>query len=173
VESTDLGLLVLRVAVGLTFAAHGAQKAFGWWGGTGWLGWQGAMLRMGFRPPALFAALSIGAELLGGVLLAMGLVTALAALVLIAQSVVIIARAHWARGFWNKESGFEYPLLLLVAAIALGLTGPGAVSLDDRLGIDPSTTLRLGLIVLGILAGLTTASLPDLARRDDQAAARR
>jgi putative oxidoreductase len=173
VDATDLGLLLLRVAIGLTFAAHGAQKAFGWWAGAGWNGWQGAMLRMGFRPPAAFAAASIGAELGGGVFLALGLLTPIAALVLVAQSVVIIARAHWKRGFWAKDNGFEYPLTLLVGAAVLGLTGPGAVSLDARLGITATTTLRLGLIVLGILAGLATASLPEMARRDDEAAARR
>jgi len=172
-DSVDLGLLVLRVAIGLTFAAHGAQKAFGWWDGAGWEGWQGAMLRMGFRPPALFAAVSIGAELGGGVLLAIGLLTPLAALILIAQSVVIIAKAHWAKGFWDKNGGFEYPLTLLVGAAGIALTGPGAASLDARLHIAASAGLKIGLILLGILGGLATASLPEMARRDDEAAARR
>ena len=58
-DSTDLGLLLLRLVVGLTFAAHGAQKTFGWWGGSGWGGWQAVMVRLGFRPPALFGAIAI------------------------------------------------------------------------------------------------------------------
>ena len=172
-DATDLGLLVIRVVVGLTFAAHGAQKAFGWWDGPGWLGWQGAMHRMGFRPPALFAVLSIAAELVGGVLLAIGLLTPVAALFLIAQSVVIIAKTHWIHGFWNKSNGYEYPLSLLAATIGIGLAGPGSVSFDAHLHVTASTTLRLGLILLGIVGGLATASLPEMVRRDDEAAARR
>jgi putative oxidoreductase len=172
-DATDLGLLVIRVVVGLTFAAHGAQKALGWWEGPGWTGWQFAMNRMGFRPPALFAAASIGAELVGGILLSVGFLTPLAALLLVAQSVVIIAKTHWPHGFWNKANGFEYPLSLLAASIGIGLAGPGAVSFDAHLHVEPTTSLRLGLILLGIVGGIATASLPEMVRRDDEAAARR
>ena len=172
-DSSDLGLLLLRVVVGLTFAAHGLQKTFGWWGGSGWSGWQAVMLRLGFRPAGLFGAVSIAAELGGGILLAIGLLTPLAALVLIGQGVVIIARSHWPRGFWNRDNGFEFPLSLLAATIAIALTGPGAASVDARLAIDASDTLRIALVLLGILGGLATASLPEMVRRDDEAAARR
>src|SRR5690349_17851482 len=61
----DVAVFLLAVGVGLTFAAHGAQKAFGWWGGPGVAGWQGALTHMGFRPVALFAFVSIAAELVG------------------------------------------------------------------------------------------------------------
>ncbi|HET7031390.1 MAG TPA: DoxX family protein, partial [Candidatus Limnocylindrales bacterium] len=134
-DTTDLGLLVLRLAVGLTFAAHGAQKAFGWWGGSGWMGWHAVMARLGFRPPAVFGAISIAAELVGGGLLAVGFLTPLAALILIGQGVVIIAKSHWARGFWNRDNGFEFPLALLAGTIAIALIGPGGASLDARLRV--------------------------------------
>ena len=48
----DLGIALIRIVVGLTFAAHGAQKAFGWWGGPGYEGWSGAIHKMGWRPVA-------------------------------------------------------------------------------------------------------------------------
>ena len=51
----NAAVLILRLGVGLIFAGHGAAKAFGWWGGPGWAGWNGAMERMGFRPARLFA----------------------------------------------------------------------------------------------------------------------
>lgn len=82
-DPIDAGLLVLRVVIGLTFAAHGAQKAFGWWCGRGWDRWRGAMFAMGFHPAPLFAVISIGAEIVGGLRLALGLLTQLAAAILV------------------------------------------------------------------------------------------
>jgi uncharacterized membrane protein YphA (DoxX/SURF4 family) len=49
---TALGLLLLRVVIGLTLAAHGAQKLFGWWGGSGMSGWVQAVTRLRIRPAA-------------------------------------------------------------------------------------------------------------------------
>src|SRR4051812_22009359 len=96
----DLGILVLRLAIGLTFAAHGAQKAFGWWRGPGPANWMKAVHGMGYHPPALFAAASIGAELVAGLMLALGLLTPVAAAVLVAQSIVISVQAHLPKGFF-------------------------------------------------------------------------
>jgi putative oxidoreductase len=167
VGSDDLGLLVLRLVVGLTFAAHGAQKAFGWWGGPGWAGWQNAIGRMGFRPVELFAILSTGAELVGGVLLAIGFLTPLAAAVLTAQSVVIILKVHAPNGFWNKANGLEFPLALGVGAIVLGLTGPGVVSLDAVTGLSPSDAVRIAFVIAGLAAGVLTVALPTEAPSSD------
>jgi len=150
---TDLGLLLLRLGVGLTFAAHGAQKAFGWWKGPGWTGWQAVVERMGFRPVRLFAALSVGAELLGGLSLALGILTPFAATILIGQAVVIILKAHLPRGFWNRDNGFEFPLALAAGAVAIGLTGPGAVSVDGLAGLSFGDDVRLGLVLVGIVGG--------------------
>lgn len=172
-DTSDLGLLLLRVVIGLTFAAHGAQKLFGWWGGAGWDGWKAVILRLGFRPPALFAAISVAAEVGGGLLFAVGFLTPLAGLVLIGQEVVIIVKSHWRRGFWNRDNGFEFPLALFAGTVAIVLTGPGAASVDGQLDIDADSALRIGLVALGILGGLATAGLPEMVRRDDAAAARR
>ena len=172
-DTSDLGLLFLRVVVGLTFAAHGAQKLFGWWGGAGWDGWQAVVVRLGFRPPALFAAVSIAAELGAGMLFAVGFLTPLAGLVLIGQEIVIIAKSHWPRGFWNRDNGFEFPLALFAGTVAIVLTGPGGTSVDAQLGVHADGALRMGLVALGIVGGLATASLPEMVRRDDAAATRR
>lgn len=127
----DFGLFIVRVTVGLVFAAHGAQKLFGWWGGPGMDGWTGVMEGMGVRPARLWANLSAMNELAGGLLLALGLLTPLAAAVLVSQSAVIIARMHWAKGFWNTKGGYEYPLVLGAAALGLAFSGPGGWSLDE------------------------------------------
>src|SRR5438093_13334894 len=126
----DLALLILRLAVGLTFVAHGAQKAFGWWQGPGPANWIKAVHRMGFHPPTLFAAASILAELVGGLALALGFMTPLAAAVLVGQAVVISVKAHLPNGFFSTRGGLEFPFVLGMASLAIGLLTPGAISLD-------------------------------------------
>src|SRR5437763_567049 len=130
----DLALLILRLAVGLTFAAHGAQKAFGWWQGPGPARWLKAVHSMGFHPPALFAAAAILTELVAGLALALGFVTPLAAAVLVAQAIVISLTAHLANGFFSTRGGLEFPFVLGAASLAIGLLTAGAISLDGILG---------------------------------------
>jgi putative oxidoreductase len=162
--SSDLGLLVLRLVVGLTMAGHGAQKAFGWWKGPGRAGWNDVMVRMGFRPAGLWGFVSMSAELAGGLLFAVGLFTPLAAMALVGQSTVIIFKAHWARGFWGRDGGFEFPLSLAAGVVAILGTGAGALSLDSALGLSYSVELRWVLLALGLLGGLlaiaVTRTLP-------------
>ena len=167
-DTLDLGLLFLRLAVGLTFAAHGAQKAFGWWNGPGWAGWTAVVDRMGFRPTPLFAAVSIGAELLGGLALAAGLLTPFAAALLVGQSVVIILKAHLPRGFWNRDNGFEFPLALAAGAVAVGLAGAGSISIDSVLGFAFSDVERLGLVLIGLAGGAITVAASEIAARSTQ-----
>jgi putative oxidoreductase len=167
VDASDLGLLLLRAVVGLTFAAHGAQKAFGWWHGPGWIGWQNAIGRMGFRPIPLFAALSIGAELGGGLFLALGALTPLAAALLVAQSVVIIVKVHAPSGFWNKSSGIEFPLALGAAALAVGLIGPGGVSFDAAEGFAVTDAVRIVLAIAGIVCGTIALAIPTASTSSD------
>lgn len=160
VTAPDLGLLIIRLVVGLTFAAHGAQKAFGWWAGPGWIGWQNAIGRMGFRPIGLFAALSVGAELIGGLFVALGAFTPFAAAILAAQSTVIIFKVHGPNGFWNKAGGVEFPLVLGAAALAVGLTGAGAVSFDAVEGFEVSDAVRIVVAMAGIVCGVIALAVP-------------
>jgi len=162
VQTIDLSFLILQLGVGLTFAAHGAQKLFGWWGGPGLAGWEGAMRHMGFRPTRLFALTSALVELVGGLMLAVGFLTPLAAGALVAQAVVIIGHVHWSHGFFNSKSGIEFPLLLGVGAAAVGLAGGSSLSVDGALGIAVDPAIRLGLVVLGIVAGLVALAIPRL-----------
>lgn len=156
---TNLGLLILRLVTGLILAAHGAQKAFGWWKGPGWAGWTAVMTRMGFRPVPLFAAVSIFAELGAGLMVAVGVLTPLATAALIGQMVVIIAKAHWPRGFWSRDNGFEFPLSLAGGVLAIALIGPGAYSVDAVLGLLPGDAVRLGLVALGLIGGALSIAI--------------
>ena len=159
-ETINLALLILQLGVGLTFAAHGAQKVFGWWGGPGLAVWEGAMAHMGFRPARFFAVTSAFAELGGGLLLAAGLVTPLAAAVLVAQSVVIIGHVHWSNGFFNAHSGIEFPLLLGVGAAAVGLAGGSAFGVDPVVGFAVEPAARMAMVVAGVVAGLVALAVP-------------
>lgn len=159
-DTFDAAVLILRLGVGLTFAAHGLQKLFGWWGGPGMSTWRGAMERMGFRPAGLFASLSALVELAGGLFLAAGLLTPLAGAALVAQSVVIIGQVHLPNGFFNSKSGVEFPLALAVGAIAVVLIGAGAWSLDSAIGLGVASDLRATLVVVGIVAGLVALAVP-------------
>ncbi len=169
----DVGILILRLVAGLIFAGHGAQKAFGWWGGPGPAGWHGAMEHMGFRPASLFAWVSMLAELVGGILLVLGLLTPVAAALLVAQSVVIIVHAHLPKGFWNMRGGYEFPLMLGAAAVALGLVGAGSISLDHAFSIVFSDTVRVALLILGAIAGGIALAVPRLTANEGHAAGAR
>ena len=158
----DAAVLILRLGIGLIFAVHGAQKILGWWGGSGFAGWEAVMVRMGFRPARLFAAISAAAELVGGLALAVGFLTPLAAAALVGQSLVIIFAAHWSRGFFNRDNGYEFPLALVSAVVATLLLGPGAVSLDAAIGFDLAPETRIGLVALGVVGGALTLAVPRL-----------
>src|SRR5436190_14764259 len=108
----DIGLLLLRVVVGLTLAAHGAQKLFGWFGGRGLEGTAQGYERIGYRPGPLMALLAGVGEAGGGVLLALGLLTPLGAAGGIGVMLNAIVSAHLSKGFWNSKGGFEFPLTI-------------------------------------------------------------
>jgi putative oxidoreductase len=152
--SLSLGLLVLRVVVGLTMAGHGAQKVFGWWGGPGLKAWTEGVARMRIRPAVPFAWLAALAELGGGLLLALGLLSPLGSLAIIGTMLVAIATVHWPNGFWNTKRGYEFNLTLIAAVVAVGLAGPGTYSLDHAVGFhlpEPATFL-IGVVavILGV-----------------------
>ncbi len=155
--SVDLGLMVLRAAIGLIVAAHGAQKAFGWWEGPGLAGWTEATASMGWHPARPWAVVSVVAELVGGLLLVAGLLTPLAAALVLAQTLVIILRVHLHNGFWNGKGGIEYPLTLWLGTAAIVLAGPGAVSLDHALGLSFGPIGRVAALAVA-LAGASAAT---------------
>ncbi|MCJ8010738.1 DoxX family protein [Paenibacillus sp. KQZ6P-2] len=123
------GLLIIRLIVGLTFAGHGAQKLFGWFGGPGIKGTAGWLGSMNVKP-ALPAAIVTGLfELLGGLLFAAGILTPVAALMITVTMIGAIVTVHGKNGFWATANGFEYNLILIAVVIGVGLTGPGAYHL--------------------------------------------
>jgi putative oxidoreductase len=152
----DLALLIARLAVGLTLAAHGAQKLFGWFGGYGLKGTGGYFEGLGFRPGAAFAAAAGLGELAGGLLTAAGLFSPLGPALLVVVMVVAILAVHWEKGFFAQAGGLEYPLVIAASAVGLAFA-PGAYALDAVLGTrlvsrpDEIWLVIAGAIVLGVL----------------------
>jgi putative oxidoreductase len=133
----SLALLIVRLTLGLTFMGHGAQKLFGWFGGAGFVATaRGYEERMGMRPGRFYAGLAGGGEFLGGLLVALGLLTPIGALLIAASMVVAIAKVTGKNGYWISKNGWEYNFLIIVVCIALILTGPGAYALDRVTGLD-------------------------------------
>lgn len=132
-RNSDLGLLALRLGLGGTLVAHGAQKLFGAFGGGGIEGTAGAMHAMGFRPGKQNAVIAGLSEAAGGAALALGLATpvggAAAAAAMTAASFV-----HKPNGFFATSGGFEFPAVLGLASAALAIGGPGKYSLDTATG---------------------------------------
>ena len=130
-----LGILLIRFVVGLTLAAHGAQKLFGWFGGYGLAGTAQWLESVGFRPGRRHALMAGSVEVAGGVLLALGAATPLAAAIVASVMIVAAATAHVKNGFFVTSGGYEYNLVLGVAGLAVSFTGPGALSIDALLGL--------------------------------------
>ena len=164
----SVGLLILRLVVGLSLAAHGAQKLFGWFGGYGLTGTGQFLEQLGFRPGRLQALQAGLAETLGGLFLAAGFLTPAAAAAVVAVMLVAAVSVHLKSGFFAQGGGYEYTLVLGAAALALAFTGPGAISADDALGLSLSGD-AWGLAALA--AGLVGGAVPLLARRPAEAAA--
>jgi putative oxidoreductase len=125
----DGALLAARLTVGFLIFGHGTQHLFGWWGGPGFDGISAGLSKLGYSPERFFAALLGSSEVIGGVLLMLGLLTPLGAAAVIGVLTNGIVTVHWSHGPFG-ENGYEYALLLAVAAATLAFTGPGRFSLD-------------------------------------------
>ena len=163
----DIGLLILRLAVGLTMAAHGGQKLFGWFGGYGIAGTGGFMESLGFRPGKVHATLAGLSELVGGLLIALGLLTPVGSALVLTVMVVAIGSVHLPKGFFVSDGGFEYNLVIMAAVVSLAFMGPGAYSLDAVQGLELSGWIP-GVVAL--VAGLVLGGGALASRRPAHAA---
>src|ERR1700674_1571480 len=152
---TALGLLILRLGIGLILAAHGAQKLFGVWGGPGMAGWTQSVQRLRIRPAQPWAWVAALSEFGGGLLLGLGLLSPLGSLAIIGAMLVAIATVHLSKGFWTSRGGYEFNLSLIVGAAAVAFTGPGLYSLDNVLGIHLPEPLSLIVGTIALIAGVT------------------
>jgi len=160
--SLSLGLLLLRVVAGLTIAAHGLQKLVPWAGSSGFAGMKQGLQRQGFKPAIFWAGLAVLGELGGGLSLALGFLTPLGTAGILGAMAIAVFKSHWKSGFWAQKHDYEYALLHLVVALTLGLTGPGAYSLDALFGITAVDNVPFFLVLAVIaiivdIVGITTS----------------
>lgn len=129
----NLGLLIIRLVIGVLFIGHGAQKLFGSFGGYGLKGTGGWFESIGMKPGITVALIAGLTELIGGLLFALGFLTPLAGIMIAGTMVIAIAKVHGPNGLWTTSNGYEYNLTLLAVSIGLALIGPGQYALDTLL----------------------------------------
>lgn len=135
VISTNAGFdtLAVRLAAGVIFTAHGAQKLFGWFGGYGLEGTAGWMSSIGIEPGYLMALMALmagSAEFFGGLFLILGLLVRPSATALALTMVVAIVTVHLEHGLFMSNGGYEFALALLAISVGLAVRGAGSLSLD-------------------------------------------
>jgi putative oxidoreductase len=144
----DIATAVVRLALGVVFFAHGAQKLLGWFGGYGFTGTMGFFTGV-LHIPAIFAFLAITAEFFGGLGLIFGFLTRIAAVGVLSNMIVAIALVHSQFGFFmnwtgaQKGEGYEYHLVVLAVTALLIIRGAGAVSLDRLLSSPAKRSAQL------------------------------
>jgi putative oxidoreductase len=129
----DLAILILRVGLGVMFAAHGAQKVFGAFGGPGIEGFSQALTGMGFKPALLWAYLAAYTELLGGLFIIAGFLTRISAALLFIVMMVAILKVHLKNGFFLSGGGFEYIFIISCVCLALIILGTGKFGIHKKL----------------------------------------
>lgn len=128
------GLLPIRLMIGVIFVVHGSQKAFGWFGGGGFSGTVEMIEGLGFPAPAVFAAMVMLGELVGGILLILGLLPRLGALAIAVVMVVALLTAHRADGFLKTHQ----QQVILAGCITMLITGVGRPALQKSRTPEPS-----------------------------------
>jgi putative oxidoreductase len=168
-ETLGLGLLLVRLGIGLIMAAHGASKLFGWFGGYGLRGTGQFFEQMGFQPGVVFAAAAAISEILGGLLVALGFLGPIGPALMVSVMIVATITVHWGQGLFAPK-GVELPLLYAVGALGLALTGFGQYSLDNWVGIAghlhmTDTWIALALGIVGGFGNLALRRRPAAAAR--------
>jgi putative oxidoreductase len=164
----QVGLLILRVVVGLLLVGHGTQKLFGWFGGHGLAGTGHFFHGLGYRPGRPMAFLAGLGEAGGGALLALGFLTPLAGAAIIGTMLNAAISVHRGKGPWASNGGWELPVTYAAVGAAAAVTGAGRYSIDNALGWNfAGNDWGLVALLLGVGTGLLTIALRATALRHD------
>lgn len=122
----NIGLLVIRVVIGLTFIGHGGQKMFGWFGGGGPIETAHWFNSIGVAPDKRMWPILAGCfEMIGGILFAIGVLTPVGAALISVIMLDAIISVHIRNGYWISNNGYEYNFVLMVTVIGVAMIGPG------------------------------------------------
>jgi len=152
----DLGRLLLRLTIGTTFFVHGTQKLRGWFGGYGPDGTGQFFESIGLRPGRRNAMVAGAAEAGGGTLLALGLFTPIAGMLIASVMAQAIRSVKMDKGPFAQDGGWELEALFAAAALTFVEIGPGPISLDHALGTEHYGT---GWALLALAAGVAGPAL--------------
>lgn len=128
-QQAQLGLTLVRLTLGIIFILHGGQKVLGLFGGPGlsaFASWAGT-----YGIPSAIAYLGAFAEFIGGILLLTGIAAEAGALMTIGVMLGAVFIIHRGHGYFAQNGGFEYPLNLILFALAIIIGGPGIYALWD------------------------------------------
>ena len=145
-----VGLLVVRLVIGLLMAAHGSQKLFGWFGGHGIAGTGMFLESIGFRPGHLFARVAATTEVVSGLLVALGFLGPVGPALMLSVMIVAAVTVHSKNGLLSTSNGIEVPLFYGAVAVGLALIGFGSYSLDALLGLQSLYTPTWAFVALAI-----------------------
>jgi putative oxidoreductase len=149
----DLGLLVSRLVIGLSYASHGAQKAFGWFEGPGPQVAAGFMESLGFKPADRYAQAASYTELVSGTMIALGFGGPIGPAMVLGSMLVAQETVHRKNGYFAAKGGIELGVIYSAGALALASAGYGDASLDRALGLD-KTLRHPGIVALALAGGI-------------------
>ena len=156
----DVASVIARAALGMSIAAHGAQKLFGWFEGPGPDGTAQFMKHLGFEPPEQFARLSSASEIAAGVLIATGALGPVGPMLLTSVMTTAAGSVHISNGYFNDKKGIELNAIYAIAALLLAVNDYGRISFDHVTGLRGRTSSLLGVagVAAGVAAGIYVLS---------------
>ncbi|MDD4981706.1 MAG: DoxX family protein [Candidatus Omnitrophica bacterium] len=123
----------LRFSLGVMFIAHGLQKAYGMFAGSGIKNFSDMLSSLGFTPPLLWAYLAAYLELIGGSCLLIGLGTRIFSGLLFILIAIAAVTVHLRNGFFLMNGGVEYTFIIAAMCLSLAILGSGKFGLNKKL----------------------------------------
>ncbi len=150
VYAASYGILILRLGIGISLAAHGWHHFFGGGRIPGTARW---FESIGMKPGTgtICAVMASTTELVAGGLMALGLLTPFAAAGFIGLMIVAGWTVHLPNGFYSAKNGYELTFIYSLAALAVATVGAGKYSLDHLIGISFAYNGVTGLLIALIL----------------------
>jgi len=150
--AVNLALLLFRLTIAVVFLAHGWNHVFGGGKIAGTARW---FESLGMRPGIVHAWAASLTELGAGALVGLGLLTPLGAAAVAGVMVVALVTTHLRNGFFifRPGQGYEYVVVLIMCAVAIGVVGPGQWSADYALGISWPDWVRFAVTAGAGLGG--------------------